>query len=91
MASVTGITASGLSLGHVTRALCRGVIQNLHSMLPSERLREAGVRRILASGSGLSKNEAMRQEVEKAYPFPVIYGKDASAAVGAALAMLCRK
>ncbi|XP_072834716.2 sedoheptulokinase [Pogona vitticeps] len=91
LASVTGIAASGLSLGHVTRALCRGVIQNLHSMLPSERLREAGVRQILASGSGLSKNEAMRQEVEKAYPFPVIYGKDASAAVGAALAMLCRK
>ncbi|KAJ7308804.1 hypothetical protein JRQ81_008071 [Phrynocephalus forsythii] len=88
LASATGITAAGLSLGHVTRALCRGVIQNLHAMLPSECLREAGVRRIVASGSGLSKNGALRQEVEKAYPFPVVYREEADAALGAALAVL---
>ncbi|XP_061460762.1 sedoheptulokinase isoform X3 [Rhineura floridana] len=91
LASVTGIAASDLSLGHVTRALCHGVVQNLHSMLSSEHLKEAGVTRILASGSALGKNEVMRQEVEKAYPFPVVYGKDVDAAVGAAQAMLPRK
>ncbi|XP_042298300.1 sedoheptulokinase isoform X2 [Sceloporus undulatus] len=91
LASVTGIAASDLSLGHVTRALCRGVVQNLHSMLSSERLKEAGVKRILAGGSGLYKNEVMRQEVEKAYPFPVVYGKDVDAAVGAALSVMRRK
>ncbi|XP_054857580.1 sedoheptulokinase [Eublepharis macularius] len=89
--SVTDIVASDLSLGHVTRALCRGVVQNLNSMLPSERLLEMGAKRILASGSALSRNEVLRQEVEKMYPFPVVYGKDMDAAVGAALVMLHRQ
>nr|XP_056721334.1 sedoheptulokinase [Euleptes europaea] len=89
--SVTDIAASDLSLGHVTRALCRGVVQNLHSMMPSQRLAEAGAKRILASGSALSRNEVLRQEVERTYPFPVVYGKDMDAAVGAALVMLHRK
>lgn len=91
LASVTGIGITDLSLGHVTRALCRGVIQNLNSMLPSECLAEAGVKRILASGSALSRNEVLRQEVEMTYPFPVVYGKAVDAAVGAALVMLHRK
>lgn len=91
LASVTGIGVSDLSLGHVTRALCRGVIQNLHSMLPSECLAEAGVKQILASGSALSRNEVLRQEVEMTYPLPVVYGKAVDAAVGAALVMLHRK
>ncbi|KAJ6657217.1 hypothetical protein lerEdw1_002584 [Lerista edwardsae] len=91
LASVTGIGVSDLSLGHVTRALCRGVVQNLHSMLPSECLVEAGVKRILASGSALSRNEVLRQEVEMMYPLPVVYGKAVDAAVGAALVMLHRK
>ncbi|KAM6465117.1 sedoheptulokinase [Liasis olivaceus] len=91
LASVTGIAASELSLGHVVRALCRGVIQNLHSMLSSESLKEAGAERIVASGSGLCRNEAMRQEVEKAFALPVVYGKVADAALGVASLMLKRK
>ncbi|XP_060115537.1 sedoheptulokinase [Heteronotia binoei] len=89
--SVTHIAASNLSLGHVTRALCRGVVQNLHSMMPSQRLMEAGKRQILASGSALSRNEVLRQEVNSAYPFRVVYGVAMDAAIGAALAMLHRK
>lgn len=89
--SVTHIAASDLSLGHVTRALCHGVVQNLHSMMPSQRLGEAGTKRILASGNALSRNEVLRQEVERMYPFPVVYGKEMDAAVGAALVMLHRK
>ncbi|XP_024066991.1 sedoheptulokinase isoform X2 [Terrapene carolina triunguis] len=91
LASVTSITASDLSLGHVTRALCHGIIQNLHSMLPFQHLKEAGVKRILGSGSALSRNEVLKQEVEKIFPFPVIYGKDVDAAVGAAMVMLHRR
>ncbi|XP_074869467.1 sedoheptulokinase isoform X2 [Carettochelys insculpta] len=91
LASVTSISASDLSLGHVTRALCHGLIQNLHSMLPFQCLKEAGVKRILGSGSALSRNEVLKQEVEKMFPFPVIYGKDVDAAVGAALVMLHRR
>ncbi|KAM7139546.1 sedoheptulokinase isoform 2-T2 [Macrochelys suwanniensis] len=91
LASVTSITASDLSLGHVTRALCHGIIQNLRSMLPFQDLKEAGVKRILGSGSALSRNEVLKQEVEKLFPLPVIYGKDVDAAVGAAMVMLHRR
>ncbi|NXD13208.1 SHPK Sedoheptulokinase, partial [Nothocercus nigrocapillus] len=87
LASVTNISVSDVSLGHVTRALCRGIIENLHSMLPSECLTEMGVRRILGTGSALARNEVLRQEAERIFPFPVVYGKDVDAAVGAAMVM----
>ncbi|NWQ64739.1 SHPK Sedoheptulokinase, partial [Neopipo cinnamomea] len=87
LGSVTNIAASELSLGHVTRALCRGIVQNLSSMLPVQLLRDTGVRRILGSGSALARNEVLRQEVERTFPFPVVYGKDVDAAVGAAMVM----
>ncbi|OWK14750.1 hypothetical protein Celaphus_00000865 [Cervus elaphus hippelaphus] len=90
LASVTGISSSDLSLGHVTRALCRGIIQNLHSMLPFQQLREWGVERVIGSGSALSRNEVLKQEVQRAFPLPVSYGQDVDAAVGAALVMLQR-
>ncbi|KAJ1071326.1 hypothetical protein K5549_001618 [Capra hircus] len=90
LASVTGISSSDLSLGHVTRALCRGIVQNLHSMLPFGQLREWGVERVIGSGSALSRNEVLKQEVQRAFPLPVSYGQDVDAAVGAALVMLQR-
>lgn len=52
---------------------------------------ETGVRRILGSGSALARNEVLRQEVERILPFPVVYGKDVDAAVGAAMVMFHRK
>ncbi|KAE8622012.1 hypothetical protein XENTR_v10005061 [Xenopus tropicalis] len=88
LASVSNITAAELSLGHATRALCHGIVQNLHSMLPSSRLQESGVRRIIGSGSALSRNDVLRQEVEKIFPFPVLYGKDTDSALGAAMVMV---
>ncbi|KAM5179773.1 sedoheptulokinase isoform 1-T1 [Mantella aurantiaca] len=87
VASVSHISTSGLSLGHVTRALCRGLIQNIHSMLPSQRLKEAGIKRIIGSGSALTRNAVLQQEVERVFPFPVVYGKDVNSAVGAAMIM----
>ncbi|KFP11940.1 Sedoheptulokinase, partial [Egretta garzetta] len=91
LASVTNIAVSRLSLGHVTRALCHGIIENLCSMLPVQCLMETGVKRILGSGSALARNEVLRQEVERIFPFPVVYGKDVDAAVGAAMVMFHRK
>lgn len=88
LASVSSISSSNLSLGHVTRALCRGIIQNIHAMLPYEQLKEWGIERIIGSGNALSRNEVLRQEVEKAFPLPVSYGQDVDAAAGAALVML---
>lgn len=88
---MSNIAVSDLSLGHVTRALCRGIIENLCSMLPVQCLMETGVRRILGSGSALARNEVLRQEVERVFPFPVVYGKDVDAAMGAAMVMFHRK
>ncbi|KAG3270168.1 sedoheptulokinase isoform X1 [Ictidomys tridecemlineatus] len=90
LASVTRISSSDLSLGHVTRALCRGIVQNLHSMLPVQQLKEWGVERVMGSGSALSRNEVLKQEVQRAFPLPMSFGQDVDAAVGAALVMLQR-
>ncbi|XP_003799165.1 sedoheptulokinase [Otolemur garnettii] len=90
LASVTRISSSDLSLGHVTRALCRGIVQNLHSMLPFQQLQEWGVERVMGSGSALSRNEVLKQEVQRAFPLPVSFGQDVDAALGAALVMLQR-
>lgn len=90
LASVTRISSSDLSLGHVTRALCRGIVQNLHSMLPFHQLQEWGVERVMGSGSALSRNEVLKQEVQRAFPLPLCFGQDVDAAFGAALVMLRR-
>ncbi|XP_060911838.1 sedoheptulokinase [Labrus mixtus] len=85
---VTNISTANLSLGHVTRALCRGVLDNITAMMPAERLQQAGVSRIVGCGSALARNEVLRQEVEKAFPQPVVYGQNADSAVGVAM-LLC--
>ncbi|XP_078080723.1 sedoheptulokinase [Mustelus asterias] len=91
LASVTHISPSNLSLGHVTRALCRGIAENLHSMLPCQQLIESGVRRIMGSGSALTKNEVLQQEVARVFTLPIVYGKTVDSAVGVAMVMLDRK
>lgn len=60
-------------------------------MLPVQHLQDMGVRRILGSGSALARNEVLRQEVQRIFPFPVVYGKDVDAAVGAAMVMFRSK
>lgn len=67
------------------RAVCTGIVANLATMMPPPMLLAAGVKRIMGSGSALSRNEALRQEVERAFPFPVVYGKDVDSAVGVAM------
>ncbi|MGH0161477.1 UNVERIFIED_CONTAM: hypothetical protein FKN15_041336 [Acipenser sinensis] len=85
LGSASSISAANVSLGHMTQALCRGIVQNLLSMLPPRRLQESGVQRIMGSGNALSRNEVLKQEVEKAFPLPVVYGKDVDSAVGVAM------
>ncbi|XP_015241323.1 PREDICTED: sedoheptulokinase [Cyprinodon variegatus] len=87
LGQVSNISTSNLSLGHVFRALCRGIVSNIVSMMPVERLQQAGVGRILGSGSALTRNEVLRQEVERAFPLEVVYGQNADSAVGAAMVL----
>lgn len=88
LGQVTNISASNLSLGHVTRALCCGVLNNIASMMPAESLQQAGVSRIVGTGSALARNEVLRQEAGKAFGQPLVYGQSADAAVGVAM-VLC--
>lgn len=91
LGSITNISPSNLSLGQVTRALCRGIIENLQTMLPCQRLVESGVRRIVGSGSALTRNQVLRQELEKIFTLPIVYKETADSAVGVALVMIDRK
>lgn len=90
LGQVTNISTSNLSLGHVFRALCRGVLTNISSMMPAERLRQAGVLRIVGSGSALARNQVFRQEVEKVFPLQVVYGQNADSAAGVAMVVCDR-
>ncbi|XP_068457503.1 sedoheptulokinase [Clinocottus analis] len=85
LGQVANISTANLSLGHLTRAVCRGVLDNITSMMPAERLEQAGVGRIVGSGSAIARNEVLRQEVEKAFAQPVVYGQNADSAVGVAI------
>ncbi|XP_066515032.1 sedoheptulokinase isoform X1 [Hoplias malabaricus] len=85
LGQVSNISPSSLSLGQVTRAICRGILANLASMMPPQVLLDAGVRRIMGSGSALTRNEVLKQEVEKVFPLPVVYGEDVDSAVGVAM------
>lgn len=87
LGQVSNIATSNLSLGHVTRAVCRGVLDNITSMMPPVSLLEAGVKKIMASGSAISRNEVLRQEVERAFPLPLVYGGDVDSAVGVAMVL----
>ncbi|XP_017570350.2 sedoheptulokinase [Pygocentrus nattereri] len=82
---VSDISPTNLSLGHVTRGVCRGILANLATMMPPQMLLAAGVKRIMGSGSALSRNEVLKQEVERMSPLPVVYGEDVDSAVGVAM------
>uniref|UniRef100_A0A4W4HMF1 Sedoheptulokinase n=2 Tax=Electrophorus electricus TaxID=8005 RepID=A0A4W4HMF1_ELEEL len=82
---VSHISPASLSLGHTTRAICRGILANLAAMMPPRTLLAAGVKRIMGSGSALTRNEVLRQEAERMFPLPVVYGKDVDSAIGVAM------
>ncbi|XP_010903430.2 sedoheptulokinase isoform X1 [Esox lucius] len=85
LGQVSNIHPSNLSLGHITRAVCRGILDNITFMMNPLSLLEAGVQSIKGSGSALSQNAVLRQEAERAFPLPVVYGQDVDSAVGVAI------
>ena len=86
-ASVTNIMTGNLSLGHVVRAMCHGVVNNLHDMLRRDSLVKDGVSRIVGCGSALTRNKILQEELESVFGLPVVYSEGGNAAAGAALAM----
>ncbi|KAK6317178.1 hypothetical protein J4Q44_G00125780 [Coregonus suidteri] len=69
----------------MTRAVCWGVLDNITSMMHPVFLLEAGVQRIMGSGSAFSHNAVLRQEAKRVFPLPVEYGQDVDSAVGVAM------
>lgn len=87
-AVVRNIDPHCLGLGKVSRSLFRGVIANLKTMMPRDVLIEAGITRIIGSGTALTRNPNLQKELETQYDLPVTYGTGSDAAVGVAYAVL---
>ncbi|KAK8728382.1 hypothetical protein OTU49_009264 [Cherax quadricarinatus] len=90
-ASVTNIDLGNVSLGKVTRSLCKGVITNIHSMMPRSILVENGITSIIGGGSALARNPILLQELEEMYDLPVSLDSRGDAAYGSALAAINSK
>ncbi|KAL0821937.1 hypothetical protein ABMA28_005328 [Loxostege sticticalis] len=87
-AAVENIDLSNIQLGHVFRALCDSLIENLHVMMPKEVLSNANIRRIVGNGSGLSRNPVLQRAVEHYYSLPLEFTSGGDAAKGAAIAVV---
>uniref|UniRef100_A0A6A7G467 Sedoheptulokinase-like n=2 Tax=Hirondellea gigas TaxID=1518452 RepID=A0A6A7G467_9CRUS len=85
-ASATNIHCGNLKLGQVMRSLCKGIVVNIHSMMPRSVLVEAGVKRLVGGGSALSRNPLLLHEIQVLYQLPVTLDSRGDAAFGAALA-----
>uniref|UniRef100_A0A1B6GLB0 Sedoheptulokinase n=1 Tax=Cuerna arida TaxID=1464854 RepID=A0A1B6GLB0_9HEMI len=86
-ASISNIDPGSLHLGQVFKAICRGIVENLHSMMPREMLLKANISRILGIGSALMRNQVLQCEVRQCYQLPVVFVPGGDAAWGAAMAV----
>lgn len=84
---VSQITDNNISLGDVTLSLCQGIIRNLHSMLPSDKLASCGVVSIIGTGSALTKNPILQRETQRLWQLPLVTRDMSDASLGAALAV----
>ncbi|KAI9564353.1 hypothetical protein GHT06_008091 [Daphnia sinensis] len=88
-AEVFNINSGNISLGNVAKALFEGLVTNLHNMMSTTLLEQYGVTQLVGTGSALSRNQPLQQQVAAQYkniPFKTVQEGDAS--YGAALATL---
>jgi len=88
--SVTNINQGNIGLGQVTRSVCRGVIENLASMMTPDMMRERGISRIVGSGACLIRNQVLQREIQEMYQMPVEFVEEGNACIGAAMAVIDR-
>ncbi|XP_060529339.1 sedoheptulokinase-like [Cylas formicarius] len=84
-ASIENIHVGNIGLGQVFRSLCRGLVENLHSMMPKEILQRQQITRLVGNGSGLSRNKVLQKEVQHLYELPLVFTKGGDACKGAAM------
>ena len=79
-----------ISLGQVTRSVCRGVVSNLAGMMTPDMLRARGVTKIVGSGACLIRNPVLQREIQDMYQTPVYFVEEGNACIGAAMAVADR-
>jgi sugar (pentulose or hexulose) kinase len=82
-----GVTFDNFSLGHVARAVLRGIAEGMHAFYDGAgSCRPAKVDRIIGSGNGLRKNPRLVSEISRRFSRPVWFPRHSQeAAYGAAL------
>ena len=83
----TGVSFENFSLGHVARAVLRGIAQGMYSFYEEAgELRPEALDRIIGSGNGLRKNRLLVREISRRFSRPVWFPANTQeAACGAAL------
>ena len=87
-ASANTIGPMNTSLGCLFAALCRGLVRNLHELMPLSFLKAVGVTTIAGTGNALLRNSVLQVAVSDCYHLPVSLCANADASVGAALSAL---
>ena len=90
MLMVMMLLQGNVSLGQVTRSVCRGVVSNLASMMTPDMLRQGGIRRIVGSGACLIRNQVLQREIQEQYRTHVEFVEEGNACIGAAMAIADR-
>ncbi|KAK3084718.1 hypothetical protein FSP39_017963 [Pinctada imbricata] len=80
------ITTDNLELGAIFRALCKGIVRNIHEMMSSSFLKENGVSTLACTGTVIARNELVKREIDLLYGgIEREYGHSCDSAYGAAL------
>ena len=66
-ASINSVGKDDLKLGSLMRATCRGIIDNLLSMLPLTTLKSKGVSSVVLAGGAFEKNPILVEEAKRVF------------------------
>lgn len=85
-ASVMGITSDNLDLGSIFKSMCSGIVANLCDMMPPSYLKQNGITRLIGTGSVITRNPIIKQEVEMQYGIlDTVFGESCDSAAGVAI------
>ncbi|KAG6969372.1 hypothetical protein JG688_00005346 [Phytophthora aleatoria] len=85
--SITNLRMNNWSMGDISAALCRGLVDNLFAMIPTELLPRVSMQPMIGTGNALVRNELLQRFLQRrlAQPQELHLQTAADAAVGAAL------
>ncbi|XP_050531980.1 sedoheptulokinase-like isoform X2 [Daktulosphaira vitifoliae] len=86
--SLMNITSENLTINQMFTGICQGIVKNLYKMMPKEILIKENIQQIIGTGSVLTNNVVIKQEIQKLYELPLNIKVTGDAAFGAALSMM---